>query len=769
MFSGYSRHNRSTCPARNAICKNCAKKCHYVKVYKSITSSKLITRSTSKRRRRRMDEKEKGFNLDLSDSFSSLSKESFIDSLSALSLEYGGSLWDLWVQMGCSSGSSGAYRVQVVHNCLEEKFKAMMQEEEGHRSALFKNIEEHYKKLYSLSKELGISLEEPPAALSIIFLEKDLRDKVENLLQKKKERLSQLTSYVKQDVKLGEMLAEEPYSITLHNIPSKEEELSLKKHVIYLTELKQERLSTFKAYKKSFADLLIKLDIEPANSFERAIFCETDESFLPLSEVRLCSVAKTIERLESQVQQNMRETERMRCRIRNVASKLELDEREISDFLHENPGFSSNELKALQFRLDELEVLKIEHMERFIVSFPKGITGMVEKELLTEHEEEIEKIRTYYYNNEFLFHMVEQRHALWEKKLELEKKAKDPNRFNCKSTKFLKEEKDRRRVEKDLPKIEKCLEDAMDDYRLENGIEFLIGGLPYQTYMEIQIKEHEDSIQREKVKKANAKKQLLIQESRYGSTPAKLNSTKRKAPNTSDNSVTKRYKSDVTRGTVNSTRSSTRSTLTRSTSTRCNSTRSNLSRRRNILQSSIVVGSSEFKMTLSSLGDKDPFLNPLAINANSTRQTEMTPHNIKQTPKTTLATRGRAFNRRSRSAVQLSSKKSLVINLLNLFSFPETSQGRLHISPDVTGLVCDGRTQVLRCLCNYPWMQFALLLAPIKRHILYINGCTKEGTSRYTKESWHIYNHNKDNAESNARPRHHNFLHIFASRWNVVQ
>ncbi|XP_040576439.1 protein regulator of cytokinesis 1 isoform X1 [Lepeophtheirus salmonis] len=649
-----------------------------------------------------MDEKEKGFNLDLSDSFSSLSKESFIDSLSALSLEYGGSLWDLWVQMGCSSGSSGAYRVQVVHNCLEEKFKAMMQEEEGHRSALFKNIEEHYKKLYSLSKELGISLEEPPAALSIIFLEKDLRDKVENLLQKKKERLSQLTSYVKQDVKLGEMLAEEPYSITLHNIPSKEEELSLKKHVIYLTELKQERLSTFKAYKKSFADLLIKLDIEPANSFERAIFCETDESFLPLSEVRLCSVAKTIERLESQVQQNMRETERMRCRIRDVASKLELDEREISDFLHENPGFSSNELKALQFRLDELEVLKIEHMERFIVSSRKELrewwkkcfynekqqslfsafySTIYSEELLTEHEEEIEKIRTYYYNNEFLFHMVEQRHALWEKKLELEKKAKDPNRFNCKSTKFLKEEKDRRRVEKDLPKIEKCLEDAMDDYRLENGIEFLIGGLPYQTYMEIQIKEHEDSIQREKVKKANAKKQLLIQESRYGSTPAKLNSTKRKAPNTSDNSVTKRYKSDVTRGTVNSTRSSTRSTLTRSTSTRCNSTRSNLSRRRNILQSSIVVGSSEFKMTLSSLGDKDPFLNPLAINANSTRQTEMTPHNIKQTPKTTLATRGRAFNRRSRSAVQLSSKKSLVINVSAKKSLFKTPSSKRVLTP----------------------------------------------------------------------------------------
>ncbi|CAB4070303.1 PRC1 [Lepeophtheirus salmonis] len=507
--------------------------------------------------------------------------------------------------MGCSSGSSGAYRVEVVHNCLEEKFKAMMQEEEGHRSALFKNIEEHYKKLYSLSKELGISLEEPPADLSIIFLEKDLRDKVEKLAKKKKkERLSQLASILKQDVKLCGMLAEEPHSMTLQNIPSKEEEVSLKEHVLHLTQLKQQRLSSLKAYKKSFAHLMMQLDSEPANSLERAIFCETDESFLPLSLARLASVANTIQRLESQVQQNMREAERLRCRIRDIATKLELDEREISDFLHEYAGFSPNELKELQFRLDELELLKMQHMERFIVSSRKELrewwnkcfynekqqslfspfySTIYSEELLSEHEEEIEKIKTYYYNNESLFHMVEQRHALWEKKLELEKKAKDPNRFNCKSTEFLKEEKDRKRVEKQLPKIEKSLEDAMEDYKLENGIEFLIGGLPYQTYMEIQIKEHEDSIQREKVKKANAKKQLLIQESR----------------------------------------SSTRSTLTRSTSARSNSTRSNVSRRLNIPQSSFVVGSSEFKMTLRSLGDKDPFLNPRAINANSTLQTEM--------------------------------------------------------------------------------------------------------------------------------------------------
>ncbi|XP_040575816.1 protein regulator of cytokinesis 1 isoform X1 [Lepeophtheirus salmonis] len=649
-----------------------------------------------------MDEKEKRSNLDLSDSFSSLSKESFLDSLSALSLKYGGSLWDLWVQMGCSSGSSGAYRVEVVHNCLEEKFKAMMQEEEGHRSALFKNIEEHYKKLYSLSKELGISLEEPPADLSIIFLEKDLRDKVEKLVKKKKERLSQLASILKQDVKLSGMLAEEPHSMTLQNIPSKEEEVSLKEHVLHLTQLKQQRLSSLKAYKKSFAHLMVQLDSEPANSLERAIFCETDESFLPLSLARLASVANTIQRLESQVQQNMREAERLRCRIRDIATKLELDEREISDFLHEYAGFSPNELKELQFRLDELELLKMQHMERFIVSSRKELrewwnkcfynekqqslfspfySTIYSEELLSEHEEEIEKIKTYYYNNESLFHMVEQRHALWEKKLELEKKAKDPNRFNCKSTEFLKEEKDRKRVEKQLPKIEKSLEDAMEDYKLENGIEFLIGGLPYQTYMEIQIKEHEDSIQREKVKKANAKKQLLIQESRYGSTPAKLNSTKRKAPNTVDNNVTKKYKSDVTRGTVNSTRSSTRSTLTRSTSARSNSTRSNVSRRLNIPQSSFVVGSSEFKMTLRSLGDKDPFLNPRAINANSTLQTEMTPHNIKKTPRTALTTGGRAFNRRSRSAVQLSSKKSPVLNVTAKKSLFKTPSSKRVLTP----------------------------------------------------------------------------------------
>ncbi|QQP39289.1 Uncharacterized protein FKW44_020121 [Caligus rogercresseyi] len=74
--------------------------------------------------------------------------------------------------------------------------------------------------------------------------------------------------------------------------------------------------------------------------------------------------------------------------------------------------------------------------------------------------------------------------------------------------------------------------------------------------MENQIREHEENIQREKMEKALAKKELIIQESRYGSTPAKLNSTsKRKAPQSVDVNMSKRKRTDSTRGTINSTRS----------------------------------------------------------------------------------------------------------------------------------------------------------------------------------------------------------------------
>eukprot|EP00096_Caligus_rogercresseyi_P012875 TRINITY_DN5541_c0_g1_i1.p1 TRINITY_DN5541_c0_g1~~TRINITY_DN5541_c0_g1_i1.p1 ORF type:complete len:653 (-),score=217.11 TRINITY_DN5541_c0_g1_i1:313-2271(-) len=624
---------------------------------------------------------------------SPLSKESFLSSLTTLSRHQGSSLWRLWEEMGCSEGNLSAYRSRVVLECIEEKFRDMISEEESHKSSLVRRIDDHYRRLLSLSEELSCSPVEPSEELSLIQLEKELRDVVEGLKEKKKELLKEMKALKDKEETLASALGETASNLSLLRIPSSGERQALSKRVDQLAELKKDRLKSFMELKASIVSAMSDLCTEPSNSFERSIVCERDESFLPLSEERIRKVRGVFVGLQEQKARNAEQANRMRDKILSISRKLDLDD---SDFLAENRGSSPNELKELQFRLDELELLKAQHMERFLVAARKELDEWWDRcfytqrqrslfapyfshdyteDVLSKHEVEIENIKSYFTANEALFQMVEQRQDLWAKKLELERKAKDPNRFQCKSTEFLKEERDRKRVEKQLPKIEKNLEDAMEEYRVENGEDFLVGGIPYSTYMEIQIREHEESLQREKMEKAQAKKQLIIQESRYGSTPAKLNSTKRKAPHTVDVNLSKKQRTDVTRGgTINSTRSSTRSTLTRSISTRTVSrytTTTTSNRSRYAPDASFVTGSGEFKMSLRSLDDKNPFLNPNGINANSTLQSELTPRQVKKTPRTALTTGGRALSRRSRSATTLGSNKSPTVSAKkSLFKTP---------------------------------------------------------------------------------------------------
>ncbi|QQP39288.1 Uncharacterized protein FKW44_020120, partial [Caligus rogercresseyi] len=372
--------------------------------------------------------------------------------------------------MGCSQGSSGAYRSRVVLECIQEKFRDMISEEESHKSSLVRRIEEHYRRLLSLSEELSVSPMEPSEELSLIQLEKELRDIVEVLKEKK--------TLKDKEESLAAHLGERALQLPLGSIPKPSDPLN---------ELLRTRLASFSELKSAIIIAMRDLCTEPSNSFERSIVCERDESFLPLSEERLKRVGEVHSGLLEQKALNHKTAERFRERIRAISAKLELDE---EGFLAENGGSSPSELKELQFRVDELELLKVQHMERFLVAARRELDAWWDacfytqrqrslfcpyfsheysEELLVEHEEEIGKLKAYFRGNESLFHLVEQRQTLWNKKLELEQKAKDPNRFQGKSTDFLKEERDRKRVEKQLPKIEENLEDAMEGYRLHMG------------------------------------------------------------------------------------------------------------------------------------------------------------------------------------------------------------------------------------------------------------------------------------------------------------
>jgi hypothetical protein len=113
---------------------------------------------------------------------------------------------------------------------------------------------------------------------------------------------------------------------------------------------------------------------------------------------------------------------------------------------------------------------------------------------------------------------------LWAKRLELERGSRDPSRLG--NYKILaQEEKDRKRVNTRLPKIEEKLFLAIEKYEFEHGTAFLVGGVPFKDYWKGQVEKHEDELQAEKQQKNTLKKQMNYHETVYGSVPASANKT----------------------------------------------------------------------------------------------------------------------------------------------------------------------------------------------------------------------------------------------------
>merc|ERR1719233_2440680 len=118
------------------------------------------------------------------------------------------------------------------------------------------------------------------------------------------------------------------------------------------------------------------------------------------------------------------------------------------------------------------------------------------------------------------------RQEVWNKFMELERRAKDPTRLmNARGNSLLQEEKERNKVNKALPRIEEELQELIEEWENANGGQFKVGGVSFKAFIQQQKEDHAKQLEAEKQARERAKKETLLQETRFGakpSTPAKL-------------------------------------------------------------------------------------------------------------------------------------------------------------------------------------------------------------------------------------------------------
>ncbi|KAI5696728.1 hypothetical protein M8J77_007123, partial [Diaphorina citri] len=158
--------------------------------------------------------------------------------------------------------------------------------------------------------------------------------------------------------------------------------------------------------------------------------------------------------------------------------------------------------------------------------------------VLEKHEKEVENVKQYYEENRDIFDLLEKRFELWRDLIDLEDKACDKERlFKNRGGQLLAEERKRKFIQKELPKLEKHLDKLFDRYEEKNeGQVFLYDGEDARAMIAAQWQERNNA--KENVKNARknvvsasqttVKSKLLGQSVTARHTPGRNNTLKRK-------------------------------------------------------------------------------------------------------------------------------------------------------------------------------------------------------------------------------------------------
>ncbi|XP_062612048.1 protein regulator of cytokinesis 1-like isoform X3 [Saccostrea cucullata] len=447
-------------------------------------------------------------------------------------------------------------RAQTAMLHLQNLLQDMVQEEEALKLQITKRIEKYTLEVKSLCTELELPQFEPNGKLSMLQREKDLRAKVESLSQEKQERLKTLKNLKDQDQHLCDAMCLTPYYIPTGSTPSNEQLKALEQHVKSLKAEKEKRFTEFVSKKKKVVELFHEIDRNPQSDFECDVICEEDSTFL-LSMENLKCLKTLLTELEEQKEDLEKEVGDLWERIVCLWDRLEISEAERSHFRSDKAGIKPPVIEALKAEIARCEKLKFDNIQRFVEGMRKEIVEWWDKcfysrqqredftayfnenyteALLDEHDREVQKLKKYYEGHKQMFENLERWDCHFRQMIEMERKANDPNRFNNRGGKLLQEEKARKKVLKDLPRIEEELKETVIKWEAEHSRPFLVEGVAFDEFVQKQWAAYEEQKVKEKEQRHKAKARLMEEEMIYGSkpsTPAKKRflTTPTKTPN----------------------------------------------------------------------------------------------------------------------------------------------------------------------------------------------------------------------------------------------
>ncbi|EMC98081.1 hypothetical protein BAUCODRAFT_32075 [Baudoinia panamericana UAMH 10762] len=229
---------------------------------------------------------------------------------------------------------------------------------------------------------------------------------------------------------------------------------------------------------------------------------------LGLHQDDLKRLASRRDKLVSEKQQRERRLKELRANVEALWERLGVQDSERKQFLSANRGCGLRQINEFEDELSRLNELKRQNLHLFVedarfklqelwdnlyfsedemLAFSPAFSDTYTDALLSAHEQEIVRLKTLKEQRAPILAAVEKHRGLIREREELERSSQDASRLMAKGQKgekrdpgkLLREEKMRKRIAKDLPKVEAELRKTLEDWEDEYGRPFCVRGERY--------------------------------------------------------------------------------------------------------------------------------------------------------------------------------------------------------------------------------------------------------------------------------------------------
>ncbi|XP_013196706.1 protein regulator of cytokinesis 1 [Amyelois transitella] len=415
-------------------------------------------------------------------------------------------LWLKWSHLGVDDGTK-----------FNNIAKLVQIEKELHRDVISETrqkvlkMEAQVEKLKEESKELSkclsveITIPECGEDMMLVDYKKLLEEQIAGYRDQMEKRRMKMDRLLEWQQDLSQKLA---VTINMLNegppLPSEEDLERLKDHLEDLQSERDKRAEIFLTTQVDIKDIMEKLQVKPSTSFEKAVVGSLSVDFI-VSDRNMNELAKLRQKLQEQYEQTNNRVLELRERLSKLWDCLEEDHIYRENFLQAHPGCNPQTEAAIKEEIKRCEKIKRQKIQVFVANMRTKIKLMWDnimyspqqrqeflhyyqdiftEDTLTLHEMYLDKITAYYNDNKNIFDLITTRKNLWLKMTELDARASDPARYNNRGGQLLKEEKERKAICSNLPKIEAQLEELVNEYEAKTGNTFTVEGKPLLQLIE---------------------------------------------------------------------------------------------------------------------------------------------------------------------------------------------------------------------------------------------------------------------------------------------